>query len=75
VVYQWSHLAFAIVHCGGDALHIGAACFLVIINVIVGRGCNPLRMLISPLLATLGIFDGGVGWHRFATVGDYFPTA
>jgi hypothetical protein len=52
--------------CGGrDAPHVEAICFLVIIVVIVGRGCNPPRVPLSPILASpgvlLGVLDGDVG--------------
>jgi hypothetical protein len=65
VVCRQSSLALAAACGSHDAPHIEAACFLIIAAIIVGRGCSPLRMLLAPLLATLGtltgIVDGDVG--------------
>jgi hypothetical protein len=38
------------------------------------NGHNPLTAPLSPLITALGIFDGDNRWHRFAAVGDHFPT-
>jgi hypothetical protein len=47
--------------------------FLVVIVVVVDRACNPLRVLLSPLLAALGILlgalDDDAGWHHSTIVG------
>jgi hypothetical protein len=74
VVCQRPRLVLATARGGNDALHVRVVCFLVvIIIVIVGRGHNPLRAPLSPLLATLGILDSGIGWCRFAAAEDRFP--
>jgi hypothetical protein len=75
VVYQRPCLALTTMRSCSDTLHVGVGFFLVIAIVIVSCGCNPLRMPLSPLLAALGVLDGGVGWCRFAATGDPFPTA
>jgi hypothetical protein len=64
---------------GCDALNVGVACFVVVIVIVVGRSCNPRRVLLSPFLAALGILlsalDDDDGWCCFAAAGDHFPTA
>jgi hypothetical protein len=74
VVYQRLCLVLANACGSSDVLHVEAARFLVVIVVIVSHGWNPLRTLLSPLLAALGILDGDIGWHHAAT-GDHFPAA
>jgi hypothetical protein len=73
-----SCLALATIHGGCDMLLVGAVRFLVIIAVIVNHSCNPLRTLLSPLLAALGVLHGvlgsNIGWRRFAAAGGCFPT-
>jgi hypothetical protein len=76
MVCRWSHLELDTVPGGHDALLVVVICFFV---VIIGDGYswNPLRVLLSPLLATLGILlcvlDGDAGWHCLAIAGDHFP--
>jgi hypothetical protein len=64
---------------GHDILLIRVICFLVVIIVVVGRDCNPLRVPLSLLLATVGVLlgtlDGDARWRRSAAAGDRFPTA
>jgi hypothetical protein len=75
VARQRSCLMFATARGGSNALHVGAAHFLIVVVVAVSRVCNPLRVPLLPLLAALGILDGDARWHRFDAVEDCFPTA
>jgi hypothetical protein len=65
-------LAFAAVCGSRDAPHTEAA-------IIVGRGCSPLRMLLAPLLATLGtlvgILDGDVRRRLLVAAWGHLPAA
>jgi hypothetical protein len=65
VVCVQSCLALAAACGGHDAHHTGAARFIVVATVVIGHGYDLLKMLIVPLLATLGSFlgvsDGDVG--------------
>jgi hypothetical protein len=57
---------------GHDILLVGAVRFLVIVVVVTSCGCNPLRALLSPLLAALGIFgslDGDARWPVCLLIG------
>jgi hypothetical protein len=54
VVCWRPHLALATMRGGRDARHVGVICFLVVIVIIVSHGRNPLRVPLTPLLATLG---------------------
>jgi hypothetical protein len=64
VVYGRPHLALAAACGNHDAHHAGATHFLIVATVVIGRGCDRLKMLLAPLLAThdalLGILDGNV---------------
>jgi hypothetical protein len=64
VVYRWPHLALVAACYSHDMPHVRAVCFLIIAAVIVGRGRNPLRTLLAPLLAALGsllgLIDGDI---------------
>jgi hypothetical protein len=64
VVYGWPRLALAAACGNHDAHHVGATHFLIVATVIIGHGCDRLKMLLAPLLATLdallGILDGDV---------------
>jgi hypothetical protein len=79
VVYRRQRLALDTASSGCDALHVGDVHLFVIVVVIVGCGCDPLRALLSPLLATLdillGALDGDVAWRRLAGTRDRFPAA
>jgi hypothetical protein len=77
VVCQRSRLAFDTAPSGHDVLLVRAFRFLVVV-VVAGRGCHPLRAPLSPLLTTLvvlGALDGDDRWHCSAAAGDHFPTA
>jgi hypothetical protein len=79
VVCRRSSLALAAACGSHDAPHIEAAYFLIIVAVIVGHGCSPLRMLLAPLLATvgtlIGIVDGDVGRRLLVSAWGHLPTA
>jgi hypothetical protein len=65
---------------GHDVLLVAVVRFLVVVVIdVTGRDYSPLRALLSPLLAALGIIlgalDGEVGWHCSAIAGDRFPIA
>jgi hypothetical protein len=78
VVYRWSCPVLATVCDSHDMPHTGATCFLFVDAVIVDLGCNPLRMLLPPLLATLGalldVMDGDAGRRILAIAWDRLPT-
>jgi hypothetical protein len=77
VVYRWPPLALDTALGSCNVLLVGAVHFLVI--VVISCDYNPLRVLRSHLLVTLGILlgalDGDARWRRSATAGDRFPTA
>jgi hypothetical protein len=62
---------------GYDVRLVEAFHFLAIVNIVVSHDCNPLRVLLSPLLATLGILpsalDDGARWCRSSATRDHFP--
>jgi hypothetical protein len=58
VVYRWPCLALAAVCSSHNTPPVGAAYFLVVVTVVVDRGCNPLRTLLASLLTTLGALLG-----------------
>jgi hypothetical protein len=61
--------------CGShDMPHTGVVCFLVVATVVVGRGHNPLRTLLAPLLAH-GIVDGNVGRCLLVAARGHLATA
>jgi hypothetical protein len=77
VVCRWPCLALAVTCGGHDVPHAEVTCFLIVAIVIVDCSCNPLRMLLVPLLATLsallGVLDDDVrrcllaaAWGRYA---------
>jgi hypothetical protein len=68
VIYGWSCMMLATA-CGvRRAYHAGATRLLVVVTVIVDRGCGLLTALLVPLLAALpSILDDGIG--------RCFPTA
>jgi hypothetical protein len=66
--------------CGSrDVPRTGAACLPVATIIVVDRGCGPLRMLLAPLLATLGaifgVVDGNVEQHLLATTWGRLPAS
>jgi hypothetical protein len=71
LVRRRPHLMLAATCYSRDVPHGGATYFLIIAAIIVGRDCNPLRMLLAPLLTTLGallsIMDGDIGRRLLAT--------
>jgi hypothetical protein len=79
VVCGWPRLVLDTAPDGRDVLLVGVVHFLVVVIVVAGRNCKPLRMPLSPLLAAFGIhlgaLDGDAGWRRSATAGDRFPAA
>jgi hypothetical protein len=58
VVCRRLRLALATVCGSHDVPHAGATCFLIVATVIVDCGRNPLRMLLAPLIASLGALLG-----------------
>jgi hypothetical protein len=58
-----------------DAPHAKVAYFLIVATIIVGRGYNPLRTLLAPLLAALGVLDVDVRWRLLAVAWGHLPTA
>jgi hypothetical protein len=68
VVCEQLRLALAVA-CGcHHAHHVAALRFPIVTAVIVGRGCDPLKTLLVPLLATLfGVLDGNVERCLLAT--------
>jgi hypothetical protein len=77
VVCRLSFLVLDTAPCGRDTLLTTVIRFLIIVVVIAGRGCNPLRTPLSSLPATLDILhcalDGDVGWCRSTVARDCFP--
>jgi hypothetical protein len=73
MVCWWPCLALNTMPGSCDLLHVGVVRLLVII-IIVSRGCNPLRAPLSPLLSAPGVLlsalDGDVGRHHFVATGD-----
>jgi hypothetical protein len=78
VVCWWLHLALDTAASGHDILYVVAVSFLVVIVIVVNRGCNSLRVALSPLLVVLvvllGALDGDAGWHCSAAINHCFPT-
>jgi hypothetical protein len=60
---------------GAHNIHHVRVIYLLIIVIVVSCGCNPIRVLLSPLLAALGVLlgslDGATGWCRFAAIKDH----
>jgi hypothetical protein len=79
VVYRRLRLALATTCSSRDVPHARAACFLVVANIVVGHGRNPLRTLLVPLLAArsalLGIVDDDVERRLLATARGLLPVA
>jgi hypothetical protein len=75
VVCRRSCLALANACGSHDAPHAGAACYLIVAAFVVGRDYYPLRTLLAPLLAALGILDDDVRWHLLAAAWGRLPTA
>jgi hypothetical protein len=79
VVCRRLRLVLDIVSGSHDVCHVGVVCIFVIVIIVVGYGCDPLRAPLLPILSTLdillGALDGDVGWHHLAAVGDRFPAA
>jgi hypothetical protein len=73
VVCRRSCLTLAATYGGCDTCHSGATRFLVVAAITVGHGCDPLKMLLASLLATLGalfgVLDGDVGRHPLPLIG------
>jgi hypothetical protein len=61
VVCRQPRLALAFARGSCDILLVGTICFIVVIVVVVGRGCNPLWETLFHLLAALGILLGILG--------------
>jgi hypothetical protein len=78
VVYRQPRLTLDTVPGGRDALLVGVIHFLVII-VVVGHGCNPLKASLLLLLAALGVLLGDLddndGWRHLAAARDRFLAA
>jgi hypothetical protein len=75
VVCRRSCLALANAYGSHDAPHAGAACYLIVATFVVGCDYYPLRTLLAPLLAALGILDDDVRRHLLAAAWGRFPTA
>jgi hypothetical protein len=58
VVCGRSHLMLTAARGSRGVHHAGAACLLVVVDVIADRGCDLLKMLLVPLLATLCTLPG-----------------
>jgi hypothetical protein len=63
VVCRRPRLTLVTAHGTCDAPHARAACFPIIVIVLVGRGHDPLGALHAPLLATLSALLGTVDCH------------
>jgi hypothetical protein len=78
VVYPQSRLALDTTPDGHDVLLVRSVYFLIVVIIVVSRGCNPLRSPLSPLHATCGVLlhaiDGHVRWCCSASIGDCFPS-
>jgi hypothetical protein len=78
VVCGCPRLALATTGCGYNAHHVGAARFPAVAPIIVGHGCDLLKMFLAPLLAILsalvGIPDGDAGQHFSNTTWGCPPT-
>jgi hypothetical protein len=64
VVCRQPHLVLAATYGSPDAHHVGAAYLLAVATIVFGHGCDNLKTLLVPLLATLdalGVLDGDVG--------------
>jgi hypothetical protein len=79
VVCRWPRPTL-VAMCGSrDVPHVEAACLPVVVVIVVGHGCGPLRMLLVPLLATLsvilGTMDGIIGRHLLAAAWGRLPSS
>jgi hypothetical protein len=81
VVCRWPRLMLVAVCSSRDAPRARAACLPVAAVIMLGHGRDPLRMLLVPLLAAIGVIFGAVdgnverhflaaGWgHLLASLG------
>jgi hypothetical protein len=79
VVCWWSCLPLDSVPDGRDVLLAGVIRFLVVVIIVAGNNCNPLRVPVLPLLAAfdvlLGTLGGDAKWRLSIAAGECFHAA